>query len=127
MEITIGITHENSAVVTEEMTAAAMKSGLVRVLATPILVALVENNCMECVAPMLPEGQTTVGTSVNVSHCAATPVDMKVRFECELVEIDRRRLVFKVAAFDEREKISEGTHERFIVDMEKFMQKTLAK
>lgn len=127
MDLTVGMKHSATFSVTQEMTANAMKSGLVNVLATPILVALTENTCLECVAPCLESGQTTVGTSINVTHCAATPVGMDVRFECTLAEIDRRRLVFAVAAFDECEKISEGTHERFIVSLDKFMEKTNAK
>ena len=123
----IGLKFSTETVVTEEMSAAAMKSGLVPVLATPILVALVENTCLECAAPHLEEGQTTVGTQVNVSHDAATPVGMKVRCTCELVEIDRRRLVFHVKAYDAQDQISQGTHERFIVNMDKFVAKAKEK
>ena len=123
----IGMQHSATATVTQDMTAAAMKSGLVPVLATPILVALLENTCLECVAPALEEGQTTVGTQVNVSHQAATPVGMEVRLSCTLTEIDRRRLVFAVEAWDACECISKGTHERFIVSMDKFIAKTQEK
>jgi predicted thioesterase len=74
-------------------------------------------------AKHLPEGYTTVGTSVNIKHLAATPVGMEVIAKTELIEIDGRRLVFKVEAFDEVDKIGEGIHERFIVDEERFMKK----
>lgn len=123
----IGKSHTAEMVVTEEMTAAAMKSGLVPVLATPLLIALIEDTCLECVAPALEPGQTTVGTQVNVSHEAATPVGMLVHCACELVEIDRRRLVFQVESRDAGGIISRGTHERFIVDMEQFIAKAAAK
>lgn len=123
----IGMRHAAETVVTDQMTAAAMKSGLVPVLATPLLIALIEDTCLECVAPALETGQTTVGTQVNVTHEAATPVGMKVRCTCELIEIDRRRLVYRVEAQDACGLISRGTHERFIVDMEQFIAKAAAK
>ena len=73
------------------------------------------------VFPLLPPGQSTVGTLVNIRHLAATPVGMAVRFRAELVEVDLRRLLFKVEAWDEVEKICEGQHERFIIDLERFL------
>jgi predicted thioesterase len=91
-----------------------------------MMVGLMEKTCLESVLPYLEPGQDTVGTRVDVSHCKATPVGMKVRCESELVEIDRRRLVFRVAAYDEQGLIGEGTHERFIIDEERFIQKTYA-
>lgn len=123
----IGLKHTAETTVTEQMTAAAMKSGLVPVLATPLLIALIEDTCLECLAPQLEPGQTTVGTQVNVTHEAATPVGMRVRCSCELIEIDRRRLVYRVEAWDESGLISRGTHERFIVDMAQFIAKAAAK
>ena len=79
------------------------------------------------VAPFLEEGQSTVGTVVNVKHLAASPVGMKVTCQTELIEIDRRRLVFKVACFDDAGLIGEGEHERFIIDIDKFLAKANAK
>jgi predicted thioesterase len=79
------------------------------------------------VSPLLEEGQSTVGTIVNVKHVAATPVGMEVSCESELIEIDRRRLVFNVKAYDECGLIGEGVHERFIIDVEKFMSRTNGK
>lgn len=108
---------------TPEMSAARIGSGLVEVFATPMMVALIEQTCLESVLPQLEEGQGTVGTLVNVTHVSATPVGMRVWCESELVEVDRRRLVFKVKAYDECGLIGEGTHERFIIDNEKFMEK----
>jgi len=82
---------------------------------------------MESVKPYLPEGSSTVGTLINVKHLAATPVGMRIRCETELIEVDRRRLVFLCRAYDEAGLIGEGTQERFIVDNAKFMEKTQAK
>lgn len=112
---------------TPEMSAARVGSGLVDVFATPMMVALIEQTCYESVLPYLDEGQGTVGTLVNVAHTAATPIGMRVWCESELVEVDRRRLVFKVKAFDECGPIGEGTHERFIIDTAKFFEKVKAK
>lgn len=123
----IGIKGLKEQIVTQELTAAHIGSGLVSVFATPMMIALMEGTCAESVAPYLESGQGTVGTHVNVSHCSATPVGMRVRCESELVEVDRRRLVFKVAAYDERGLIGEGSHERFVIDSEKFQAKIDAK
>lgn len=122
-----GIRGKQEIVVTDELTAAHIGSGLVRVFATPMMIALMEKTCTESVEPFLEEGQGTVGTQVNVSHCSATPVGMKVMCQSELIEIDRRRLVFKVTASDERGLIGEGTHERFVIDSAKFQAKIDAK
>lgn len=122
-----GIQGKQEIVVTDELTAAHIGSGLVRVFATPMMIALMEKTCTESVEPFLEEGQGTVGTQVNVSHCSATPVGMKVLCQSELIEIDRRRLVFKVTASDERGLIGEGTHERFVIDSAKFQAKIDAK
>lgn len=123
----IGIKGSKKIVVTEELTAAHIGSGLVSVFATPMMIALMEGTCAESVAPFLAEGEGTVGTHVNVSHCSATPVGMEVRCKSELVEVDRRHLTFKVAAYDERGLIGEGTHERFIINSAKFQAKIDAK
>ena len=122
-----GIKGRLELVVTPEMSAARIGSGLVEVFATPMMVALVERTCNDSVLPYLNEGQGTVGTLINVSHTAATPIGMRVWCESELVEVDRRRLVFKVSAFDECGPIGEGTHERFVIDTERFQQKALSK
>lgn len=123
----IGIKGHREQIVTEELTAAHIGSGLVKVFATPMMIALMESTCAGSVEASLEEGQGTVGTHVDVSHCAATPVGMRVHCDSELVEIDRRRLVFKVAAYDERGLIGEGQHERFIIDSAKFQAKIDAK
>ncbi|HCZ22971.1 MAG TPA: thioesterase [Rikenellaceae bacterium] len=113
--------------VTEDKLAKNVGSGLVRVYATPQMIALIEKTAVLSVEPYLEEGQSTVGTLINISHCAATPCGMKVHAETELVEIDRRKLTFKVKAYDERGLIGEGTHERFIIDIAKFQAKADSK
>jgi fluoroacetyl-CoA thioesterase len=118
-----GIKGEAKEVVSEKNSAKAMKSGELNVYATPSMIALMEQAAYKSVAAELEEGNGTVGTLMNVSHISATPFGMEVTAVSELVEIDRKRLVFKVEAFDERGKIGEGTHERFIIDNEKFQEK----
>ena len=122
-----GIKGHKEQIVTPEMSAARVGSGLVDVFATPMLVALVEQTCYESVLPYLDEGQGTVGTLVNVSHVSATPIGRRVWCDSELTEVDRRRLVFSVKAYDEAGLIGEGTHERFVIDTAKFMDKLKAK
>ncbi len=122
-----GIKGKQEEVVTEELLAKNIGSGRVKVFATAMMIALMEKTAVLSVEPYLEEGQNTVGTGINVSHCSATPVGMKVWAETELVEIDRRRLVFKVAAYDECGLIGEGTHERFIIDMDRFQTKASQK
>ena len=124
MELHTGISGLQQQVVTAEVTADKVGSGTVKVFATPMMIGMIEKACFDSVQPYLEEGKGTVGTHVNVSHLAATPVGMKVTAECELIEIDGRRLVFKVSARDERGLIGEGTHERFIIDTVKFLAKT---
>ena len=119
-----GIKGEIKEIVSEKNSAAAMKSGELNVYATPSMIALMEQAAYKSVAGELEEGMGTVGTLMNVSHISATPLGMEVTAKTELIEIDRKRLVFHVEAFDERGKIGEGTHERFIIDNRKFQEKT---
>lgn len=123
----IGLKGEATELVTEKNIAATMKSGELAVYATPAMIALMEQAAYQSVAPELEEDQGTVGISMNVKHLASTPVGMKVTARCELTEIDRRRLVFLVEAYDETGKIGEGTHERFIIKNEEFQAKADAK
>lgn len=113
--------------VTDDMSAAIWGSGELDVYATPCMIALAEETAWRSVQDGLEPGQATVGTKIDVAHLAATPIGMRVWCDTELKEIDRRRLVFSVSVFDEAGKIAEGTHERFIVDVEKFRRKTAAK
>ena len=125
--LTTGIKGISNITVTREVTAKVVGSGMLDVFATPSMIALIEKAAAESVAPELDEGMTTVGTKLDVCHTAATPVGMTVTAETELVEIDGRRLVFTVRAVDEAGEIGHGTHERFIVNAEKFLAKTNAK
>lgn len=122
-----GIIKEITEKVTDKNTAKTMKSGELNVYATPAMIALMEQAAYTSVADELEEGQGSVGTLMNVKHISATPVGMEVTAKSELVEIDGRRLVFQVEAFDERGKIGEGEHERFIVNNVKFQQKADSK
>lgn len=122
--IKIGIKNRRETVSTQENSAERLGSGNVPVFATISMIGLMEKTCLESVLPFLEPAQDTVGVHVNVSHCKATPAGMKVWCESELVEIDRRRLIFRVAAYDEVGLIGEGTHERFIIDKERFISKT---
>lgn len=123
----LGIKGRQETVVTQDMLASNVGSGLVKVFATAMMIALIEKAAVLSIEPYLDEGQGSVGTQVNVSHCSATPLGMKVHAETELIAIDRRKLTFKVAAFDERGLIGEGLHERFIIDMQKFQSKAESK
>lgn len=122
-----GIKGRQEIAVTENMLSTNVGSGAVKVFATPMMIALMEKTSALSVEPYLEPGQSSVGTLVNVKHLAATPLGMTVYAESELVEIDRRRLVFKVAAYDEKGLIGEGMHERFIIDIEKFQAKADAR
>lgn len=114
-------------IVTDNNTAVSVGSGSLAVYATPAMLALIEKAACVALNGVLNEGETSVGTLLNVKHIAATPVGMKVSATAELIERDGRRLVFKVTANDECGLIGEGTHERFVVNSEKFIQKTYSK
>ncbi len=122
-----GIKGEQQVKVVYENSAAAVGSGLLEVFSTPSMIALMEKTASSSVQPFLEEGQGTVGIELRVKHLAATPLGMTVRCESELIEADGRRLVFSVKAYDDAELIGEGTHERFIINNEKFMVKAQAK
>jgi fluoroacetyl-CoA thioesterase len=123
MALETGLVGDATTTVTRENTAAHVGAGGVEVFATPMMIALMENAAWGAVANHLEEGYVTVGTVVNVRHLAATPLGQQVRATAELIEIDRRRLVFRVEAYDEKQKIGEGIHERFIVSLDRFMKK----
>lgn len=121
--LAIGSIGETQLVVAQEHTAAHLGSGLLPVLATPQMIALMEGAAVEAVATALPEGYQTVGIALDVRHLAATPIGGHVTARAELIEIDRARLVFRVEAFDAAGKIGEGEHQRFIVEVERFMRR----
>lgn len=120
MELKVGMKGELSTTVTPELSTSHIGGGTISVFSTPQMINLMENACGNAVHPHLPPEQSTVGTVVNIRHLASTPLGAKVRATAELVEIDRRRLVFEVAAFNETQKIGEGIHERFIIDTSRF-------
>jgi fluoroacetyl-CoA thioesterase len=126
MDLKLGMTGEATTTVVHENTAAAVGAGGVEVFGTPMMIALIENACWRSVANTLDEGYVTVGTHVNVSHLAATPLGQRVRARAELIQIDGRRLVFRVEAYDEQQRIGEGQHERAIVHLERFLSRIKA-
>ncbi|MCF0201707.1 MAG: thioesterase family protein [Bacteroidales bacterium] len=115
--------HSEVITVEHKDTAAVYGSGSLEVFATPAMIALMEMTCLRSVNDKIGAGNTTVGIRVEVSHLKASPVGHVIRCDAELVEVDRKRLVFAVRCFDGEELIGEGRHERFIVDSEKFMSK----
>lgn len=121
MELQSGIKNEKSIVVTEELTASKVGSGLLPVYATPSMIALMENTCADCVQSYMQEGDGTVGTSVDIKHVSATPVGKTVRCECTLTEVNGKKLVFEVNAYDDKGLIGTGTHKRAIINNEAFM------
>lgn len=122
MALEIGMKAIVEKQVTDEDTAQKFGSGEVRVFATPMMIGLMENAALKAVDAFLPEGFATVGTHLDIKHLAATPVGMAVRAEAELVEIKGKKLVFNVVAFDEQDKIGEGTHTRYIIELEPFIK-----
>ncbi len=125
--LSTGIKGRKTTEVTPENTAEAVGSGTLPVFATPAMIALIEATASESVAPFLEEGSSTVGTHLDIAHSSATPVGMSATCETELVEVDRRRLVFRVVVTDAKGEIGSGTHERFVVDNAKFMSKAESK
>ena|SRR5579872_4651670 len=121
MALEVGMRGEAELVVGEKETAAAFGAGGVQVLGTPVMIGLMEYAAWTLVQPEMNEGETTVGTLVHVRHLAATPVGGHVVATAELVEIDGRRLVFRVTARDDKQLIGEGTHERARVLLDRFL------
>jgi len=119
----IGTKHEVKTIVTDEVTASKMKSGSLAVLATPYMVALMEQAAAELCEKFTQEGISTVGTALNIKHFAPTPVGSEVKAVAELLSFDGRKAEFKVEAYDEAGLIGEGTHERFTIKIDRFMEK----
>ncbi len=119
-ELSPGLVGQASELVTAELTAAQYASGLVPGFATPAMVGLMEHAAFNATASQVPAGQTTVGVEVNVRHLAGTPVGMRVRARAEVVRVDGRKIEYRVEAWDEIDKIGEGTHTRMIVDEARF-------
>lgn len=127
MEITIGMKGTAETAVERQDTAYEVGSGDLLVYATPCMVALMEGAACDAIAPAIPEGKTSVGTMLSISHIAATPVGMDVRAEAEVTEVDGNTITFQVAAYDEAGKIGEGTHKRAVITSQKFLDKVYAK
>ena len=126
-EINVNSKGTATTAVNETNTAAAMGSGSLKVFATPAMVALMEASACNCLADFLDEGETTVGTALDIKHISATPVNMAVTAEATLTEVNGREFTFEVKAFDESGEIGCGTHNRFLVYSEKFTAKTYEK
>jgi predicted thioesterase len=126
-DIQLGLAGESATVVTDELLATRLGSGSVEVYATPAMVALMESAAVAALEPLLPEGQSSVGIALDVKHLAATPPGQQVRARAEVIDVDRRKVTFKVQAWDERELIGEGTHTRFVIDVARFLQRVQSK
>ena len=127
MSIEIGMRGRAETIVTPDNTAQAAGSGLVPVFATPWMVALMENAAVQAVQGALAPDEGTVGTCLDVTHDAATPIGMKVWAEVEVTAVEGRKLTFAVCAFDEAGKIGGGVHERFVIKPDKFLARAQAK
>lgn len=127
LEHLVGAVGTAPSVVTSDNSAVAMGSGALPVFATPALVALMESAACQAISSYLPPGLTTVGTEIAVKHMAATPIGHNIQAEARLIKVAGRKLTFKVTAYDEREKIADGTHERFVVEASRFMAKMIDK
>lgn len=110
-------------VVTEEDTAAKFGSGNIQVFATPMMIGLMENSALKAVDDELGDEYATVGIHVDIKHLAATPVGMKVKAKAKLIKIQGKKLHFEVEAYDEKNKIGEGTHIRYIINIDEFLNR----
>jgi predicted thioesterase len=125
--IPIGTRGEEKRLVTTENAITFLGTEGTRVLSTPHMIGLMEWTCRNTVKPFLDEGHDTVGTQVNIAHLAAAPIGMMVTCSAEVTGVDGRRVHFRVEAWDEKEKIGEGTHERAIINVAKFATRLAAK
>ena len=127
MSVTVGMKGRAEAVVSDQNSAIAAGSGTLPVFATPWMCALMEKAAWTAVAPGLAPGESTVGTKLDITHSSATPIGLKVWAESEVTLVDGKRMEFRVAAYDEKGLIGEGTHERFLVTDERFLSKAKRK
>lgn len=126
-EITIGSVLTKELTVTNDLLACHVGSGIVQVYATPMMIALMENTACECLNPFLDEGETSVGVMMNTTHDAATPAGMKVRVTAKIIAVDRKKVSFSIIAEDEKDVIGKASHDRFVVNKEKFESKAQSK
>jgi fluoroacetyl-CoA thioesterase len=122
-KLTPGLEGHAEIVVGEEHTAPRIGSGRVRVLATPVMINLMEAAALDAVENLIPPGHQSLGTKLDVSHIAATPVGMRARATARLLRVDGRKLEFRVEAHDEKDLIGEGAHTRLVVNLERFDQR----
>jgi len=127
MSLTVGLKGRAETTVTPETTAAAVGSGSLPVLATPVMAALMEKAAANAAAPCLAPGEGTVGVELHITHDSATPVGMRVWAEAELTAADGRSLTFRVNAFDEAGPIGQGTHRRYVIQNDRFLSKAQGK
>ncbi len=122
-KIAVGRTYQSQTRVEEWMTAEKAGNRGVDVLSTPMLLQLVEDAAMQCLAPLMEPEDISLGTHVDLAHLAATPVGLIVRTEVEVIKVDGKRVEFAFTTFDEREKVADGTHERYLTTREKFKER----
>jgi predicted thioesterase len=122
-----GLSHETTFTVEDQHTAAHIGSGSLRVLATPVMISVMEGVSHRLLAERLPEGRSSVGILVNVRHLAPTPLGSAVRVRTEVIAVEGSRVTFRVQAFDETELAGEGEHQRVVIDVARFLQRVEAK
>jgi predicted thioesterase len=127
MPIPLGAKHEENLTVTDGMAITFLGLDAARVLSTPHLIAFMEMTSRNLIKLFQEPGEDSVGTMVNIRHLAATPIGMQVRFRAEILSVEGRRVLCRVDAWDDREKIGEGTHERFLIDVARFGERVRAK
>jgi predicted thioesterase len=127
MQIAAGMSGSAELVIGEEHTAPRIGSGKVHVLATPVMINLIEAAALAAVEHLLPQGYQSLGTHLDVHHVAATPVGMRVKATAEVVKMENRTVYFRVEARDEKDLIGHGTHERVVVNVAKFDQRVQRK
>jgi predicted thioesterase len=127
MDLPPGLKGSAEMVVGEQHTAPRVGSGRIRVLATPVMINLIEAAALAAVEQSLPENHQSLGTHLDITHVAATPVGMRVRATAEVLRVEGRTIYFRVRAEDEKDLIGEGTHERVVVNLERFDQRVREK
>ena len=126
-EVQLHHTYEETCTVTKDMLACHVGSGVVSVFATPMMIAKMEHAALECLSPFLEKGETSVGVMMNSTHDAATPCGMKVNIKAEIVAVDRKKISFEIIARDEKDQIGKASHDRFVVNKDRFESKAQAK
>jgi fluoroacetyl-CoA thioesterase len=120
LAISVGVCGESTLLVRDEHTASRVGSGRIRVLATPVMINVIEAAALACCEALLPEGHQSLGTSLNISHLAATPVGMRIVARATVAQVEGRKIRFAVKVHDQRDLIGEGTHDRVVVNVAKF-------